>query len=549
MLGCNVPMIPLVLFALAFVVRAIVGVIFFQGPAYPDSFYYAHLAHQLAAGNGFSANYIWNLDDIGRAAVFAGSLPTAANAYWMPLAEIAAAPFVALFGPGPFATSVAFWIVGAIAAPLTYWIGRDAGWSKEAAVIAGALVAVPAGLTPFVAQTDTFGLFMLFGPLSLWLCARGIRGDRRAFALGGIVVGLATLTRIDGLLLGIPFALVAVLDLFRSQRRVGLVAAIGCLVLFLTVTLPWGFRQLEVFGSLVPSAASGRALWLIDYQQLFSLTNPPSFDQWLAQGLPWILGSRLGGLLTSLGLIALMPLAIVMSPFAVVGAWRERHNSAFVPFFIVVIALLAAMTLVFPILVPHGTLLHAAAALVPHIFLVTVVGIRAAVRWVAARRPSWRGATAVRTFSWLAVAIAVMAAGFQTVSTTNAWSAARIRQVDLSVPILAAPITDRFMAADPGAINYLTGRQGVVTPSDPLPTIEEVARAYNVRWLVLERDQIVPALVPVLTGAVKPAWLSRPVAVVNGVPSAIATTGPIPSNVPDGAVFAVCLTADDTRCQ
>ena len=34
-------------------------------------------------------------------------------------------------------------------------------------------------------------------------------------------------------------------------------------------------------------------------------------------------------------------------------------------------------------------------------------------------------------------------------------------------------------------------------------------RAYDIRWLVLEQDAIVPALEPVLTGELRPAWLSH----------------------------------------
>jgi hypothetical protein len=104
------------------------------------------------------------------------------------------------------------------------------------------------------------------------------------------------------------------------------------------------------------------------------------------------------------------------------------------------------------------------------------------------------------------------------------------------------------MAADAGAMRYLSGHPGVVTPFDDLATIESAMRAYNVRWLVLEKSQIVPALEPVLLGTARPAWLSSPVAVVDGGRGAVATAGAIPSAVPDGALFAVCLTPEDTRC-
>jgi hypothetical protein len=95
------------------------------------------------------------------------------------------------------------------------------------------------------------------------------------------------------------------------------------------------------------------------------------------------------------------------------------------------------------------------------------------------------------------------------------------------------------MSADAGAYYYLSGREGIVTPNDPLPVIEDTMRAYGVRWLVLERSAIVPALAPVLAGEMRPAWLSQPVATVPMRQQPGATAA---------AVYAVCLSEADARC-
>ena len=132
---------------------------------------------------------------------------------------------------------------------------------------------------------------MPLGALSLWACARGLRGDRRSFALGGAAVGLATLARNDGILLGIPFALAFAAELWRRWRssvravRIGWGPALACAALFVVVMAPWYLRQLAVFGSLSPSAASGRILWITDYRQLYSVTGNPSLSTFLAQGI------------------------------------------------------------------------------------------------------------------------------------------------------------------------------------------------------------------------------------------------------------------------
>jgi hypothetical protein len=57
--------IPLLLFAFAFVVRAAIGAFFIE-PAYPDALYYANLGRELAAGGGFTLDYIWNFVEVGR---------------------------------------------------------------------------------------------------------------------------------------------------------------------------------------------------------------------------------------------------------------------------------------------------------------------------------------------------------------------------------------------------------------------------------------------------------------------------------------------------
>ena len=544
-------MIPMVLFATAFLVRAAVGALF-PGPAYPDSYYYVHIGEQLASGYGFVAHYIWNFVDVGGGLPVVPTLPIPSNAHWMPLAAMVQAPFLLLIGKGALAAALPFWIVGAVAAPLTWWIGRDAGFDRLPAVAAGLMVAIPGGLTPFLSQPDNFGLFITLGALSLWLCARGMRGDRRAFVLGGFVVGLASLARSDGILLGLPFAIVALRELIRGRERlVAMTAAVGCAALFAVAVAPWVYRQLDVFGSVFPSASSGRILWISDYSQLYSIGTPVGPETLFAGGVGPFIASRVGGLLSALGLFALMPLVVVLVPFALIGAWQRRRDAWFMPFFVYAIALFAASGLLFAVHVPFGTFIHSAVALLPHTFLLVTAGVGWVVWWVAQRRPTWDLRRATAVFTYGAVAVALVGAALQTVTTVGQWSRVRVVQRELAQALSAVPTTDRIMSADAGAYHYLTGRQGIVTPNDELPVIEGAMRAYDVRWLVLEHEAIVPALVPVLAGELRPPWLSQPVAVVprSGGP-ALATAGPAVGAMDGaaGALYAVCLSPIDTRC-
>jgi hypothetical protein len=65
------------------------------------------------------------------------------------------------------------------------------------------------------------------------------------------------------------------------------------------------------------------------------------------------------------------------------------------------------------------------------------------------------------------------------------------------------------MSLDAASTKYWTGRGGVVLVNDPLDTIHDVARAYDIRWLVLDKDETVPAVMPVIAGD-RPAWIGAP---------------------------------------
>lgn len=531
-------MTPLVLFVTAFVVRAAVGTLF-AGPAYPDSYYYVNLAQQLAGGHGLTIDYIWNFVEVGGQIPPDPILPIPANAHWLPLAAIVQVPFIWVLGATPVASGLPFWLIGAAAAPLTYAIGRDFNVGRMQSTAAGLLVAAPGGLMPFLSQPDNFGLYMTLAALALWLCARGLRGDRRAFVVGGAVVGLASLARSDGVLLGLPFALVVLQRLARgSDLRAWLIACVGCAAAFVLVYGPWLVRQLVVFGSVAPSATSGRILWLIDYNQLFSIGPPLGPADLLAQGLGPLLVSRVEGLLWALGLFALLPLVVVLVPFSLIGVWSKRRDQNFLPFFVYATALFLASALLFAVHVPHGTFIHSAAGLAPHAFLLTVIGICSTVDWVARRRATWDKAQATAVFTYGAVLIVFAGAAIQTLITTRNWAEVRGVQQRLAAALASASPADRIMAADAGAYRYVSGHPGIVTPDNPLPVIESAMHAYDVRWLALESTSIVPALAPLLTGAERPAWLSAPVA---EVPGAV-------SSAPRGALFAVCFSPADVRC-
>jgi hypothetical protein len=124
------------------------------------------------------------------------------------------------------------------------------------------------------------------------------------------------------------------------------------------------------------------------------------------------------------------------------------------------------------------------------------------------------------------------------ITTQAAWAERRadFQSVGAALDAAGAPASDRVMSIDASGTQYWTGRGGVVLVNDPLGTVEQVARAYDIRWLVLNRADSVPAVTPILDGAVRPEWLGPPI-LADGQGSGI-----------DLAVFPVCTQIGDTRC-
>ncbi|HEY7591000.1 MAG TPA: glycosyltransferase family 39 protein [Candidatus Limnocylindrales bacterium] len=538
--------IPTLLYVLALAARLVL-VALFPDPAYPDSYYYTDVARALATGHGLSVDFIWIFAEVGGGIPSDPTLPIPSNAHWMPLASFVQVPFIAVLGPTAFASALPFALIGAIAAPLCWAIAREAGASPAVAFAAGILTAIPALSLVFMPQPDNFSLFQPLAVGALWMAARGLKGHPRSFVLGGLLVGLATMSRNDGVLLAATFGLAVLYDRWRAWRAGGgrapaipAWAAVAALVLFLLAVGPWWLRQLEVFGSLSPSAATGRVLYIRSIDEWNSITTPANLDSFLGQGAGPLVASRIGGLIAAALIYTTLVGAGLLVPLMAIGGWARRRSRDFGPFFAYAGLLFAFSALVSAVHVPGGTFIHSAVALVPHSYILAVEGIAVGVAWTAARRRSWNPAGATRIFTTAAVVFALFAAVASAVSVHAGWDRKREARSAVAVALDAAGagMNDRILSIDAAGMRYATGRGGVVTPNDPLDTIESVARAYGTRWLVLERDDIVAPLAPVLLGQSRPSWIGRPIF--------RAYAPPRPG--PEIALYPVCVTATDDRC-
>jgi len=510
---------PLLLYGLALVVRVVL-IWHFPDPAYPDSFYYVDVARSLTAGQGFNIDFIWIFPEVGGTIPANPVLPIPSNAHWMPLASLVQVPFLAAFGDVSWASALPFALIGATAAPLTWAIARDAGARRSVAVGAGFLTAVPVMSVVYMAQPDNFSLYQPLVVADLWMGARGLKGSGRSFVLAGLLAGLATLSRNDGLLVLAALGLAFLWDRWRAWRSAGastpaipFAGALGCVAVFALVMAPWWLRQLAVFGSLSPSTASGKVLFIRDIGEWNSITTPATLDHLLGQGLGPLVASRVGGLIAALMIYVTLLAGLVLAPFMLIGGWARRRSRAFGPFFLFGGLLFAFSALISAVHVPGGTFIHSAVALAPHSYILALEGIAVAVGWIASRRRRWDAAAATRAFSGAALVFAASAAVFASLFVHGVWqgSRTRLQTVATALDAAGAARTDRVMSIDASGTRFWTGRGGVVLVNDPLETIQEVVRAYDIRWLVMDRGDSVDAVAPILDGTVRPAWLGEPI--------------------------------------
>jgi hypothetical protein len=502
-----------------------------------------NVARQLAAGHGFTTDVLWIFAEVGGKIPANPVLPIPSNAHWMPMASIVQVPFIWLLGPTAFASALPFALLGATAAPLAWAIGRDAGAPRFVAVGAGLLTALPALSLVYMAQPDNFSLYQPLVAGSLWMAGRGMRGSARSFALAGLLAGLATLSRNDGVLVMAVLGLAFLWDRWRTRRASGghpprpakipFAAAIASVALFAVCVAPWFARQLLVFGSLSPSTSSGKVLFIRNIGEWNSITIPANLDHLLGMGLLPLLLTRVGGLVAAVFIFSVLVGALVLIPPMLVGAWRRRRDPAFGPFFGYAVLLFAFSAIVSAVHVPGGTFIHSAVALAPHGYVLALEGVVAFVAWIAHRRPSWDRDQAARVFVGAAVGFGVLAAVAGSFSVHATWSATRTRmqQVGAALDAAGAPKSDRLMSIDASGYRYWTGHPGVVLVNDPLDTVRAVAVAYNTRWLVLERDDTVPAAAQILIDGIRPAWVGPPILAQ-----------------PDVSVYPLCTTPTDTRC-
>jgi 4-amino-4-deoxy-L-arabinose transferase-like glycosyltransferase len=471
-------------------------------PPYIDSFYYVDIARNLAHGQGFSENFVWNY--LGGTP----SLPHPSSAYWLPGMSVLLAPVLAL-GGGYHGAALVTAATAALCPVLALRIGRDVFATWRHALTMAALTLFNGVWFHDWTTPDAFVLYAVLATATLLLAARGLQGKgpltgRVNYAAAGFLAGLAALTRQEGVFLLLALLLGALITP-GARRLLWPGGIVGAVVLFGGAEAPWTLHNLVAFGHLAP-AGGMRALWMRSYDSFYALhTELLTARAYAGWGIAHILAARVNAALLELAVWMTLWFVVLVPPL-LAGLWRLGRRVEYRPFLLYWAMLALALPLLFTATLEHGTLGHASGALVPFGSGLVVGGIDVLVRGKHRLSAMLRVA---------AVLCAVVVSLDMTWRTFPAHGDEYTHDARVAVWLHQHNPRGRpVLVLDPPLFAYLDGGAYVAAPSDGVASDLAVARRYGARYWVLDPLHAA-AQDPLYRGQVHSPALRR-VAVVDG---------------------------------
>ncbi|RMF82280.1 MAG: hypothetical protein D6737_02380 [Chloroflexi bacterium] len=445
-------------------------------PGYTDAFYHFNAAKQIVSGNGLTDAYLWNYIGVP------DELPAPSHLYWMPLTSLSAAAGMWLFGDSYRAAQFPFALMLAGTIMLGFYLGNKLGNTRRHAWGAGLLTLFSGFFIRWWGATDTFAPYAFVGALALVAVGLGAeREDWRWFGIAGVMAGLGHLTRADGLLLLIVAIIVILWPYTQITWKMRMHFLVAAIIAYAVVMLPWFIRNLDVIGTPLPVGGS-QGIWYTSYNDLFNFPAEATLSTFFQDGIGILLSSRWEALRNNLGTFIAVEGLVVMTPLMLIGLWRRRHQTFLRAFWLYALGLHVAMTFVFPFPGFRGGLFHSAAALVPWWAAFGLVGLDDTIDWMVKRRRHWHAPSAKMIFSVGLVLMALALSVFigmqnQQSDAVPALYTAMMQQL---------PAESRVMINDPAQLFYYTGFSGVALPNAAPDTIREIARIYDIDYVVIE---------------------------------------------------------------
>jgi len=277
-------------------------------PGGSDFAFYYTVAENLVDGRGFQVDYIWNYLSAPE------TITHSSNDYWMPLTSLLISLPMSVLGKTIFVALLPSILTGLVLAVATYYLGKNYSDSNLVGLAAAFLTLFTPPLFHYSLRTDSTVYYALLCLSSLCLMTKG-RDDPAFFLLAAACVGLAHLTRQDGVLLVV--VLLAAILLAPLNRRAKFAYMLLSVVLYALILAPLLVSNYRSFGRLLPPGPA-KTMYLQEYEDLYSYSKDLSLETFLDWGVDEIILSRMNALLTNAKTIYLH-LGQAMSVLAVVG--------------------------------------------------------------------------------------------------------------------------------------------------------------------------------------------------------------------------------------
>ena len=467
----------LLICALALVFRlALMSLI--QNPGINDPVHYYNLGRRLAAGQGFTIDYVWHYSRIPQAI-------THGVDHWMPLAGVASALGMAAGGVDIQAALTLFLLAGSLLPALIFIAARQLGQDDACALTAAAFGALLPEFALNSLRTDTTIINAFLVALGFVLVNGGLSaGNRLRLLLGGIVFGLAHLTRNDSILL---FALLIAWHLLADLRARGRQRLwhIALVILAFGITIaPWHIRNLQEIGSL-GSPQTSRMPFMLEPTDLYAYGMPITFESMLErQTIVQLLGKRifeLGAALKQMALSLQLPLValVPIGVYRLAAAGDRERLRRLAP----VLLWIAAMLIIYPILMPvhnqGGSFKKLFISILPLLIPLGALGLRAFVR-----RERWRSAILCLSLLWLAWSgFALVLESTELADRFHASMRILVQRLE-SLPDQTGDGEIRLMSQDP----YVMSVYGYASVTTPLASREDtlaLAQRYEIDYLLM----------------------------------------------------------------
>jgi hypothetical protein len=358
---------------------------------------------------------------------------------------------------------------------------------------AALLTAISAPLLVATGAPDSTLPFTILGVLACVLMPRAIAGERKFLIALGMTLGLAYLTRMEAIWLGLAFVMGSLLarrSVGQTVSASGVAAGVAALV-----ALPWWARNLMVFGTPLPGQVTDN-IFLTRNEQIFAFTDQPTLSGFLAQGPLTMLGNITAALwhnavdvlMVSAGPVAAVGLLTIAA--ALVGRANLPKQGSLAMLLLSGAITFAATSLLFPVATLWGTFEHAAGPLHVGLIVAAVVGMDAFV----ARVRTWRAWP--RSNSWLApAALALATLPITSLALVGAAHAARTDAARIQGFVGVLPTDPGAIVTDrPVWLSRALNRPALALPDESVNSIEQLVKEFHaVAIIVTEPRGDLPA--------------------------------------------------------